>query len=409
MTDDGRRGLDRLARAWLARLDVELPAARELRRRLHAEPRLSGQEQDTTDLVLTELGVAGTPVAGTGAWVRVGPPGSSIGVRAELDALPVVERTSVGWAASGVAMHACGHDVHLAALVAVLRAAAALPTGLLPQGVVGVFQPREESDASGGLDVVSSGLLADQGVRAMVGAHVHHGVPAGSVSTGAGAINAAYDGFEVTVTGRGGHGAYPESARDPITALARIALGLPGLVRTTVPGMRPAVISVGTLRAGDGAANAIPDTGLLLASLRTYDATDRERLRARVAEFVTATAQAAGCVGTTRVMPGEPVLSNDPVLSRGTDRWLGALGLRAVEPIRTLGSDDFAYYAERVPSLMCFVGVHDEPGLGVPSLHDPEFLPPDRAVGDVARAMIAAWLGAADMLTGEDDHVHLRQ
>ncbi|MEA5052008.1 MAG: M20/M25/M40 family metallo-hydrolase, partial [Propionicimonas sp.] len=178
-----------------AGIDEVLPQALLLRRALHQHPDLGGAEQPTADRLRRAMPeLAPTRIAGTGFLVRTGPDGGpSVGLRAELDALPVVEQTGVDWAASNGAMHACGHDVHLAAAWALQRAASRLD---LPAGLVSIFQPREEIQPSGGEDVVASGVLADHDVRAMIGVHVQPRVPAGVVSTGTGGVNAAADEFD---------------------------------------------------------------------------------------------------------------------------------------------------------------------------------------------------------------------
>ncbi len=136
-----------LAQAWDAALQRELPDAVELRHRLHAAPEVSGVEERTAEVVAAALGGDAEPVAGTGRVLRIGPPGPAVAVRAELDGLPMTERTGAPWASTNGAMHACGHDVHLAAVVAVTRAARQLR---LPAGLVVVLQPREEVGPTGG-------------------------------------------------------------------------------------------------------------------------------------------------------------------------------------------------------------------------------------------------------------------
>ncbi len=140
--------LDQLHARLLAGLAAEMPAATQLRHRLHADPRVSGDEEDTARTVVEALpdGTADV-LADTGRWVSFGGDGPAIGLRAELDALPIVERTGVEWSATGKAMHACGHDVHLAALVAVCRVAARMT---LPLPIVAILQPREEVAPAGG-------------------------------------------------------------------------------------------------------------------------------------------------------------------------------------------------------------------------------------------------------------------
>lgn len=389
-------GLTELHRQWLAALEPELPGALELRRRVHADPHLSGLEGPTAELVEESLGLPMEPVARTGRWGRVGPAeGPSVLLRAELDALPVTEATGVSFAATTGRMHACGHDVHQAALVAVTKAAAYLD---LPLGLVPLLQPREETYPSGAQDVIAAELLTRQQVTAAIGAHVHPRVPPGQVATGAGVVNAASDEIEIVLTGNGGHGAYPHHAADPVSALGHIVLGLPEVVRRSVSPMHPATISVGHVQAGEASANVLPSQARLLATMRTTDTRDREAIQEQVHRLAEHQAQAFGVRAEVQIMGGEPVLFNDPDLVERVDVWLERTGVLPTEPMRSLGADDFSFYGAVLPSVMCFVGVrvagHEE---DPPPLHHPEFLPPEEAVADVARALIAGYLAAVEL------------
>ena len=192
---------------WVSALSQEIEGAKELRRALHMNPRLSGEESDTTRRVGEAMGISITSIAGTGGWGRVGPcDGPAVALRGELDALPMEEQTGLEWASTNGVMHACGHDVHLAALTAVVRAAKKVR---LPYGLVPVLQPREEAYPSGALDVRESGLFIQQSIAHAIGVHVHPGVGVGAVSTGAGFVNADASEIKITLKGQGGHGAYP--------------------------------------------------------------------------------------------------------------------------------------------------------------------------------------------------------
>ncbi len=218
-----------------------MPAAVRLRHELHARPELSGREHGTADRVVAaitagfdgdrsdngEAAIAVSAVADTGRLVRIGPAGGpAVAVRAELDALPLDERTGARWSSQVPgAMHACGHDVHLAAAAALARAAAAVHRAVgLPAALLLVLQPREELSPSGARDVVDSGLLEQQRVRSMIGVHVQPQVPPGQVAVDPGVVNAGMDEFTITVTGRGGHSAYPHLTRDPVPALCQSVL-----------------------------------------------------------------------------------------------------------------------------------------------------------------------------------------
>jgi amidohydrolase len=390
----GRRSPDTapLVAAWDAALAAELKNAVQLRHRLHADPEVSGSEHRTAELVAAAIGGDPEPVAGTGVVLRIGPPGPAVAVRAELDALPVQERTSAAWASTNGAMHACGHDVHLAAITALARAARRVR---LPYGLVVVLQPREEVSPTGAADVVASGVLERHEVRAIVGAHVQPLVPAGAVSADAGAVNAAVDEIEISVTGRGGHSAYPHLAVDPVPALCTAVLALQETVRSAVDPLHPVVLTLPKLW-GAGAANVVPESAGAVGTLRTMRAEDAHLLFERITRTVEGVAAAHGCRGEVVVRRGEPPLVNDAAAAEQARAVLGRLGIPTAR-FASCGSDDFATYGQLARTLMLFVGTGQ--GSAGPMLHDPRYLPSDDRVRDVARAALAGWLGSVAALT----------
>ena len=385
---------DRLLNDLAAGIDRVLPDAVALRREIHADPHLSGEEEPTRDRFQAAADwLDWSPVAHTGAWARIGADGPAVGLRAELDALPIVESTTVQWrsARPGI-MHACGHDVHLAALWAVLAAARELdlPTGLIP-----ILQPREEVTPPGALDVVSSGLLADQGVEAMIGVHVQPQVEPGIVSTGAGAVNAAYDSFEIVVRGSAGHGAYPHLAVDPITTLAAIVDAVAGLPSRIVDPTHPTVVSFGLITGGT-APNVIPDEARAKGTIRTFNDADRYRLHRAIEATAKAAADARGAAAEVRFRTGGPALVNDPGLVHRLDPLLSGLGITVAEtPFRSCGSDDFAEYGLEAASVMCFVGTGRINGAG---LHNGSYLPDREALRTAARAYAAGYVAASGII-----------
>jgi amidohydrolase len=374
----------------------QLPDAERLRRELHAQPSLSGHEQPTVNRLLEALpggGGAERLAGGTGAVLRIGGPGPAVGIRAELDALPITETTGVPWAAGAGAMHACGHDVHMAALTALARALHEVGP---PAPMLAVLQPREEGNPSGALDIISSGLLQANQVGAMAAAHVQPLLQAGEVACAPGVVNASADEFFVTMTGRPGHAAYPHLTRDPVLALAQFVVAVQQLVSRNTDPMQPAVVTVGTLAAGE-ASNAIPDTATARGTLRAVTPAHRDLLDERLREVAGGVALAHGCIADVTIVRGEPVLDNDPGLAASTAALLTRLGATVTEPLRTCGADDFAFYGGLAPSLMLFAGTGGQPGSG---LHTATFLPPDRAVADVADALLAGYLAGCATITG---------
>ena len=383
-------------RKLLDSLEEELPQALELRERLHEIPEPSHEEHATSRLVSEALGVQDVQsVARTGLLAHAGPPGEAVAVRAELDALPIEEKTGAPFAATNGSMHACGHDVHMAALTALFRAAGRIE-GSLPKPLVAFFQPSEEAYPSGADLVVREGVLAEQ-TGAVVAAHVHPDVPWGSVSVEAGPVNASCDYLRITVEGSGGHGAYPHRAHDPILALSQAIVALQSLVSRRSDPVHAAVFSVGWLRAGS-AENVIPDSAEAGGTLRALDPADRQPLREMAREIAENTARAHGCVARLEVTEGEPATVNDPALAEAALDLLSEAGFEPAPAMRSCGSDDFGFYGQTVPTLMLFLGLEDAPDTPNVPLHHPRFLPTGEAVGAVARAQAVAFAAAATSL-----------
>jgi amidohydrolase len=409
--------LERLLRG----IERELPRAVALRHRLHAEPELAHAEERTAASIAAELPVACEAAAGTGRLARVGgeregegargedrggergdePAGAGasgpIAVRAELDGLPLRERTGAAFAAGGEAMHACGHDVHMAALVALARAAYALRDAL-PAPLLAVFQPSEEAYPSGARQL-AEGPLAAIAPAAVVAAHVHPELAWGTVALDPGIVNASCDTVEVTIEGEPSHGAYPHQGRDPIIAVAQVVVALHAQLGRRIDPVSPASLTVGVLEGGS-AENVIPARARARAALRAYRQEDRLALRALVEEVAHGIAAAHGCRARVALVAGEPALENDADIVGGARALLARAGLAPAGEWRSCASDDFAFFGALAPLAMAFVGLDGAEGFVTRPLHHPELLPPDAAVGAVARAQAVLYLAAAARLGG---------
>ncbi len=405
-----RSAEDALLGRLLEAIERELPRAVELRRRLHADPELAHAEQRTAASVAAELPVACKTVAGTGLFARIGhgaggpgaasppsPGAAPVAVRAELDALPIKERTGAPFAASGEAMHACGHDVHMAALVALARAAHGLGEAL-PAPLLAVFQPSEEAYPSGAQQL-ADGPLAALAPAAVVAAHVHPELPWGAVALDPGTVNASCDAFEIVVEGEPAHGAYPHRGRDPILALAQVVVALYAQASRRIDPLSPASLTVGVLEGGS-AENVIPQHAIARGAVRAHRLEDRLALREMVEEVASAVAAAHGCRATVALVPGEPALENDPGIVTHARALLARAGFAAAPEWRSCGSDDFAFFGALAPLAMAFVGLDGAEGFAVRPLHHPELLPPDDAVGAVARAQAVLYVASARSTAG---------
>jgi amidohydrolase len=377
----------RLPASLLTRLEQALPSAIALRRELHRYPELGHQEHRTTRLLAKALaGHAVRQPLGTTLLAGAQTTKDVVILRAELDGLPIQERTDVPWAARNGAMHACGHDVHMAALVALLRA-------LPPDApVVALFQPSEETDPSGARAILEHGLLSRP--RAIVAAHLHPGLPWGHVSAAPGPVNASCDYLQLSVHGHGGHVAYPHRTTDPVLALCAIVLSAQQLVSRRADPTRSAVLALTRLEAGD-ADNVVPDSARAHGTLRALHPDDRRRLQGELRDLADGIAAGHRCRADLRIRQGEPALVNDTNLARALPQHVQTVGLTAGEPWRSCGSDDFGFYAAVAPTLMAFVGLDAAPEFEHQPLHNARFLPPDAAIGMIARALLAGYLAGS--------------
>jgi amidohydrolase len=377
-------------------LPEALHDATQLRHEIHADPHVGGDEQATTRLMAARLGVTPDQLEEVeeGAIVRIGAvEGPVIALRAELDALAIVEESDVAWRSLNGAAHLCGHDVHLAALFAVVRTLSAVG---VPMPLLAVLQPREETLPCGAADMIESTALRRHDVAAFLGVHLQPQIPEGTFSAAAGAVNASADEFTITVRGTAGHGAYPHLTRDPIVAAAALITAVQHLVSRRSDPMHPAVVTIGRVQAGSSV-NAIPAEATLGGTIRAFDEEHRAELHRLLASTASGIAQAHGCQADVSLGLGEPVLVNDATVASRVAAGLRDRGWVEAPPVRSCGADDFAFYCTRYPSLMVFAGVGTaDPGS--PGLHHPAFVPPDDTVAAVARIMLTAYAHVVDLV-----------
>lgn len=368
----------------------------ELRQLIHRNARVSGEERETTELLVDRLGLEQGEWVTDGFLSRIGGDGPAVALRAELDALPIQEETGVPWASVTGASHLCGHDVHMAALTLAVRAIRNAGT---PVPLVVALQPREETLPCGAEDFIKSQWLQGQDIRAFFGAHVQPQLPKGTAAATAGAVNASADEFNIVVTGRPSHGAYPHLGRDPIVAVSAIVTALQQIVSRRSNPMDPAVVTVGEIRGGSSF-NAIPELAKIRGTIRTYTEEARAEMQEMIRVCATGVAQGYGCEATTTIGLGEPVLHNDEQLAEEVTASLVSAGFVSGEALRSCGADDFAFYCTRFPSLMVFVGVGDTSS-EMPGLHHPRFLPADSTILDVARVLLTSYVTAGRLILEE--------
>ena len=368
-------------------LSRHLPQATNLRHMLHQNPHISGEEGPTADIIVEALDAQDSPDVAGGRVIRKAAPGPVVALRAELDALPITEQTDISWKSTNGAMHACGHDIHLAALVAATRTLEALN-----YPVVAVLQPREETVPGGAADMLNTGALSREEVCAVIGVHVQPQLQLGSFSAAPGVVNAASDEFTIVVSGHAGHGAYPHTTRDPVVAAASVVTALQHVVSRGVSPMNPAVVGIGSIHGGT-APNAIPSEVTLTGTARSYEADDRHHIKSMIESIARNAAAMHDCTVTLDYRLGEPPLRNDSQIATDQSELAMACNLQQAPAMRSCGADDFAFFAEAFPSVMSFLGVSDG-NPDFPGLHSSRFLPPDSVIQDVALLMLAGYLAA---------------
>lgn len=354
------------------------------RRYLHQHPEVSFKEFATTEYLGGELqGLGLSPVrkTPTGLWVDIDGtgPGRTVLVRSDIDALPVAEATGLPFASEnqGV-MHACGHDTHMAISLGVAKVLAGARDRI--RGRVRVlFQPAEETPPGGAPQMIEAGVL--EGVDAAIGLHVGTLSSQGVSRTGyaylrSGAVMAASGRFFLTIHGRGGHGSAPHMSVDAIAVAGEVISALQHVVARNVDPMKQAVITVGTIHGGFNQ-NVIAPQVEMTGTVRMFDMAVEPVIESSMRRIVTHLAEAFGARAELRYESGYPVVVNDPdvteVMRGAATQVLGAEHVQEIEPL--MGSEDFAYYAQQVPSAFLWLGVGN-PDVAPPMPnHDPHMTP----------------------------------
>jgi amidohydrolase len=341
----------------------------EVRRDLHAHPELARTETRTTTLVARHLEAAGIrvrPLPGTGLVADLGPRDAAyrVALRADLDALPVLERTGLPWASihDGIC-HACGHDVHTSALLGAGLALRAHEDAWRDLGVAVrlIFQPAEEVIPGGAHEVVAHGGL--DGVDRIFGIHCDPAVDVGSIGLAEGPITAAADSVTVTLSGRGGHTSRPHLTEDLTYALAKVVTDVPAALSRRLDPRAGAALVWGSLHAG-GAQNVIPSTGTVSGTLRMLDADAWASMGHLVEDLVEAVVAPYGVSAKVEHVRGVPPVVNDrasvEVISGAARAVLGADAVGSTR--QSLGGEDFAWYLTTVPGAMIRLGTRTPRG-----------------------------------------------
>lgn len=377
----------------------------ELRQKFHANPELPWQEKETSLFVeeyLRNLGLEnirrgfGGTECGVAADLRGAKPGPCVALRGDMDALPLEEENDLPYRSTrpGV-MHACGHDAHTAILLGAAEILASMKEDL--SGTVRfLFQPAEEAGYNSGAPrMIEEGAL--EGVDAVGGLHVWSLLPAGKLGCRVGPVMASADIWDLKIQGKGGHGAMPHKAVDPTVTAATVISTLQTVVSREMDPQETVVLSVGKMEAGT-AVNIIPDTARVAGNVRTTSRDIRaqmEGIMKRVADGICA---AMRCTAELTYTPIYPVTVNDPevtaVMRSAAAEMLGEDNIEEV-PV-AMGSEDFSYYGEKVPSAYVFLGIADDTKGTGNQHHNPRFNVND----DVLPSGAAILAGFAVRMTG---------
>ncbi len=391
-TLDAATTLDRRIDAASKKVEASVIACR---RDIHQHPELGNRETRTSKLVADRLRALGievtTPVAHTGVIgiLRGGRPGRVVALRADMDALPVVEQVDVPFKSTvrttfnghdvGV-MHACGHDAHVAILLGVAEVLAGIREEI-PGTVKFLFQPAEEGapdgEEGGAKLMVKEGALENPHVDAVFGLHVTSRSAVGEIAYRPGSLMAAVDSFKIIVHGRQTHGAYPWLGVDPIVVASQIVLGLQTIPSRQVDSsLAPSIVTVGSIHGGVRN-NIIPDEVEMLGTIRSLDAAMRTDIHARIRRTAEDIAKSGGATATVTIDEGYPITYNDPAVTEEMAptlrRVAGNGNVHIINAV--LGAEDFSFFQQKAPGLFFFLGTRpkNETAEHAASNHSPLF------------------------------------
>ena len=357
----------------------------EMRRYFHENPELSFKEFKTQEKILSELksmGLNPVKIAGTGVYADIigKNNGKTIGVRADIDALPVTENNSKTYRSKneGV-MHACGHDAHTAMVLGLSKLL--VSEGKNFNGRIRVFfQPAEEAPPGGAVRMIEEGLL--DGVDYVIGQHVDSQLPAGYIGYRSGPVSANSDTFFVTIQGKGGHGSRPEGGIDAIYAASLFVTSLQAVRARILPQTSPAAITVGTINGGYRH-NVLADNVQLSGTVRTVTEEDRKRAEAKIKSLLEGLKSFLGISYEYKFEYGYPVMKNDlEITGIVHDEAVKIIGeKKVIETGQMLGGEDFGYYLQKKKGAFYRLGTSNRDNGVIASNHSPEFDIDEEALG----------------------------
>ena len=331
-----------------------------IRHTIHSNPELSFQEENTAILVenyLKGLGLNPQRIGKTGVWAMIngnGKSGKTVALRADLDALPIIEKSDKEYASKNIGvMHACGHDVHASCLLGAANILNSIKNDL-NGNIKLIFQPGEEKLPGGASILIKEGILDNPKVDAIIGQHVMPFINTGNVGFRKGLYMASTDEIYITIHGKGGHGAMPHLCIDPVAISAQVIVALQQIVSRKAKPILPTVLSFGKINSDGGATNVIPNSVTFEGTLRTLDEQWREECKLLIEKVTANTAEAYGAKAEIRIEKGYPFLKNDESLTESiVENAKNYMGESHVENLDIwMAAEDFSFYSQSVPA--CF-------------------------------------------------------
>ncbi|HII66744.1 MAG TPA: amidohydrolase [Thermococcaceae archaeon] len=341
------------------------------RRDFHMHPELGYEEERTSKIVEEHLKEWGyrTKRVGTGIIADIGKEGKTVALRADMDALPVQEENDVPYKSRVPGkMHACGHDAHTAMLLGASKIIAEHKEEL-PNKVRLIFQPAEEG-GNGALKMIEDGAL--KGVDAIFGLHVWMELPSGIVGIREGPFMAGVGRFDIEIEGKGGHGASPHETIDPVPIAAQVILAFQTIISRNLNPLESGVVSVGTIKAGE-AFNVIPERVYMNGTYRFFTQETKKLIEKRIEEVLKGIVIANNASYKLKIEEVAPPTINDSSMASLTKRVAQKLGLKVEEVPKSMGSEDFSFYLQKVPGAFIALGIRNEEKRIIYPHHHPKF------------------------------------
>lgn len=377
----------------LEKAKILFPKMQKLRREIHSNPELSFKEYETCKLIKTrlkELGIESKVIGNTGVVATIGKGEKCVGLRADIDALPIKEETRLEFASKndGV-MHACGHDMHTTMLLAAAEILKEFENEL--DGIVKlIFQPGEEKLPGGASILIEQGVLENPKVEAIFGQHIYPGESEGNISLNSGAVMGAPDELYFTIRGKSTHAAQPHLGNDPILAAAQLIVHFQTLMTKYKDPIEAGVLSITSIKGGD-ATNIIPDEVKLMGTLRSFDDNWRNQMHKLIIENSKSLCSLYGCEIEIDIRKGYPPVINDEELTELTINNAKKLvgEHNTLEFVPKMWGEDFAFYGKNIPATFWFVGVRPTNMKEMPALHNSRLNPSENAM-PIGTAMLVS-------------------